>query len=202
MLQISSPNLSPAKSSLDSVTSSWVATSAVMTPFSILSPLTLNSALDRARLSPRQHENGTSPDGLRAVATRPRSRARRESAISSADDPTSAFVVRCWRRAELSALNAPSSAATRCAAPLPRRHARRRDGVLAERGSIGAARRGASQRRAARRERPSRLGYVHIPSIATAVSEGVRMRDALERNTKRRRRSNTGGGAGEVEVRG
>ena len=106
----------------------------------------------RKAYTPRQHENGTSPDGLRAVATRPRSRARRESAISSADDPTSAFVVRCWRRAELSALNAPSSAATRCAAPLPRRHARRRDAVLARRGG---ARRSAAERGGARRGAPS-----------------------------------------------
>ena len=36
---------------ISELTSSWVATSAVMTPFSILSPLTLNSALDRTRLS-------------------------------------------------------------------------------------------------------------------------------------------------------
>ena len=54
----------------------------------------------RKACPPRQHENGTSPDGLRAVATRPRSRARRESAISSADDPTSALNPRQGRRAD------------------------------------------------------------------------------------------------------
>ena len=51
MLQISSPNPSPAKSSPNSVTSSWVATSAGTPLYSTLSPSTLDSVLGRTQLS-------------------------------------------------------------------------------------------------------------------------------------------------------